>query len=137
MDRFRFTGFKDKERAFQNFYQHLAPQGHILLLNAAPYKGRPFNNVLLEVMARPHWQSIFSDFAESLFVVDMDTWSKLATDVGLKVNRIETIHYRKEYPSKEALTNWVKQWLPQGKHVPADQQDAFFNERRRICTWIR
>lgn len=116
---------KEQEKALKNIYAHLKTKGHVHLIFAPSKEGLPFDRALKKTMSV--WSEDFIHFINPQQVFDMETYRKLMVEAGFHIEAIHYVYHEFIHENKEKLKAWVKQWLPQGKHL-ADKQDTFLDE---------
>ena len=117
---------KDQEKALKNIYDHLKSRGHVHLILAPSKEGLPFYKALQKTCNM--WSEDLGGFINPQQVYDVETYRKLMVGAGFHVEAIQYVYHESVHESKEKLRDWVKQWLPHGKHLPAAKQDAFLDE---------
>ncbi|MES2121244.1 MAG: methyltransferase domain-containing protein [Chlamydiota bacterium] len=116
----------EQERALQNIYSHLKPNGQLHVIFAPSKEGLPFDAALQKTLLS--WKEEFADFVNPLQVFDTETYRKMLVGAGFHVQSIQYVYYVHTHENKEKLKSWVKQWLPQGKHLSPSDQDLFMDE---------
>ena len=117
---------KDQEVALKNMYDHLKPTGHVHLILAPSKEELPFHKALQKTCNM--WSEDFERFINPQQVYDIETYRKLMVAAGFHIEVIHYVYHESIHETKEKLRDWVRQWLPHGKHLPVAKQDAFLDE---------
>jgi trans-aconitate methyltransferase len=116
----------EQEKALRNIHAHLKCGGKIHFILAPSKEGLPFYRALQKTVIR--WQNAFVDFINPQQVFDMETYRLLLVQAGFSIDQIHYIRHKTTHKNRQELLNWIRQWLPHGKHLPAEKQDLFFQE---------
>lgn len=117
---------KEQGKALKNIFNHLKPGGQVHLIIAPSKEGLPFHTALQKTLI--DWEEDFRDFTNPQQVYDMETYRRLMVDAGFHVDAFHYIFNASIHENKEKLKNWLKQWLPHGKHLPLDKQPLFLDQ---------
>lgn len=117
---------KEQERALDNIYSHLKPNGHVHFILAPSKEGLPFYAALQKTIE--NWSQHFTDFVNPQQVFDMETYRKLMVKSGFHIEAVQYLYHESLHVNRERLTAWIKQWQPHAKHLPSFKQSEFLNE---------
>ncbi|MBS0634597.1 MAG: methyltransferase domain-containing protein [Verrucomicrobia bacterium] len=117
---------KDQKAALTNIHRHLKPGAQLHIILAPSKKGLPFHEALIRT--QDNWKDHFTDFVNPQQVFDIETYRSFLVESGFHIDALHYVYCRTPFESKDAFRNWVKQWLPQRKHLPEELQESFLDE---------
>jgi len=122
---------KDIKSTLLNFKQHLKPNGKIFITCPGQVTtGSIFTRVLSEIIQTDKWKPFFINWISRdprYFFHKIDDFSK--EELGLIINSLELRYVKAIFPSKEALSKFISNWLPELEYLETQiMKDDFMND---------
>jgi len=117
---------KEQSKALKNIYLHLKPKGFVHFILAPSKEGLPFSRALKKTV--DNWTKELEDFVNPQQVFDMESYRKLMVEAGFHIESMHYVYHESIHENKDKLRNWIKQWLPHGKHLTSEKRDLFLDE---------
>jgi trans-aconitate methyltransferase len=110
----------------EGIYNSLIPGGKILLQMGGKGNAASILSVFEDLQSHPDWQACFSDFEFPYVFYGTEEYTKLLSEVGFNIGRVELITKDMEHAGKSGLEGWIRTtWLPYIDQVPVEKRDTF------------
>ncbi|OGN61574.1 MAG: hypothetical protein A3F09_05900 [Chlamydiae bacterium RIFCSPHIGHO2_12_FULL_49_11] len=116
---------QEQEKALANIFAHLKPNGKVHIILAPSKEGLPFYTALKNTMHE--WKDDFTGFVNPQQTFDLETYRTLMVRAGFHIDSIHYVYHKSMHENRDALQQWIKQWLPHRKHLPPEKQNAFLD----------
>ena len=115
---------KDQSTVLMGIKKALKPGGRVAILLYP--KHDLLWKAIEKLIASEKWKHYFTNFIDTYYHYDVDNYTRLAQEAGLKIQSIkESVNV---YRDKQEFKNITKGWLPHLALIPADLQNDFIDE---------
>lgn len=127
---FSFTSLQwvqDHDKTLQGMHQSLKAGGTIAL--AMPL-GLPLSieQSIQELIHQEKWRDYFKDFKTGFNFVDPPLYKKMVESNRFQISHFEQHPQKDFFPSKDALSGFMSQWLPYLRPLPDSLKESFMSE---------
>lgn len=117
----------EQKKALLRMHDALKLNGRLLISMPAGYP-EAMTNALKGIMADTTWKNYFADFKLAQVFYKQDEYATLLKNCGFQNIKVEILPMFDDFPSTEAFSNFVKQWLPHLQVIPSEKRDAFMKD---------
>ena len=83
-------------------------------------------SVFEDLQSHPEWQPYFSNFEFPYVFYGTEEYTKLLSEAGFSVKRVELIPKDMAHADKPGLEGWIRTtWLPYTERIPEEKREAF------------
>jgi trans-aconitate methyltransferase len=105
-------------------YAALKPNGKIMISMPAGYP-EALANALTSITADEKWNKHFVEFKLAQDFFKQNEYTTLLEKSGFENIDVQVVPMFDEFPSLQAFSDFVRQWLPHLQPVPTEMRDAF------------
>jgi trans-aconitate methyltransferase len=117
----------EQSQALQRFEKALKPGGRLCIQMPT---GLPsaMEQALNEMLSSEKWKGYFSDFSAPWRFYQPQEYRDLLAQTHLTTHRVDTYTLHEKFPSRAVFHEFLKQWFPYLRPLPADLKETFLSE---------
>ncbi|MGB1272507.1 MAG: class I SAM-dependent methyltransferase [Endozoicomonas sp.] len=114
---FHWIPREDQLKTLKNIWEHMNPGGTLAVLTAADKRQLPLGKALKDAISQPPYQEALKNFPSENYYFTLEEYRQWLKEAGFEIVRLEMMEQEFWYPSKQALGNFVRSFLRQGKYI--------------------